>query len=351
MKRIISIVLSSIFALTFLASCGKTETPQNSTQPSASPAETATPETSKAPPKAVFADAGWDSIRFHNAVMMFIAENAYGMETDEIAGSTPITWTALLNGEITIESETWTDNLATYDEDIASGAIIELGLNYDDNAQGFYVPRYVIEGDPARGIEPMAPGLKTVEELKNYPDVFADPDDSSKGRIIGAISGWQVDTIMRNKYEFYGLNEMYNYVDPGSEAALAASIAGAYEKGEAIVAYYWEPTWITGKYDLVLLGDAPYDEALYPLGQCACPAVPLTVVVNKDFYAAAPEYCEFLSKYKTSSALTAEALMYIQENKAEIMDTAVWFLTQHDELLDQWLPADKADLVRAALAG
>lgn len=329
MKKIISTILVTLLAVSLIASCGKKE-----------------------PVKAVFADAGWDSIQFHNAVLMYIAEKAYSIETEQISGSTPITWSALLDGEITVESETWTDNLATYDADIASGKIIELGINYADNAQGLYVPRYVIEGDPERGIEPMAPDLKTVEDLKNYPDVFADPDDASKGRILGAISGWDVNTIMHNKYEFYGLDEMYNYVDPGSDAALAASFAAAYDKGEAIVGYYWEPTWLTGKYDMVLLDDAPYvDDTTYKLGETACPSVPLTVVVHKDFYAAAPEYCKFLSNYHTSSALTAEALLYLQENGASMEDTAKWFLKQHDELITQWLPADKAELVRAALAG
>lgn len=317
-----------VLALALISSCGKKE-----------------------PVKAIFADAGWGSIQFHNAVMMFIAETAYDLETEQISGSTPITWAAFLTGEINVYSEVWTDNLVTYDEDIASGAIEELSLNFADNAQGLYVPRYVIEGDAERDIAPMAPDLVTVEDLKNYPDVFADPNDSSMGRILGSISGWAVDEIIRAKYEFYGLNEMYNYVDPGSDSALAASFKAAYIKGEAIVGYYWEPTWLTGQYDLYLLQDAPYDEDLYPLGQTECPAVDVTVCINAEFKEAAPEYCEFLSKYETSSALTAEALGYVQTNSAEMDDAAKWFLMQHDELIDQWLPTDKAEMVRDALNG
>ena len=177
------------------------------------------------------------------------------------------------------------------------------------------MPRYVIEGDAERGIEPVAPDLKTVADLADYSDVFVDPEDPNMGRIYGAISGWAIDEIMRNKVAFYGLDEFYNYADPGSDAALSASIAGAYEKGDPIVAYYWDPTWITGKYDLVLLEDAPYDPEVYQAGECACPAVPLTVCVSKDFLEAAPEYCEFLSNYETSSALTSEALLYIQRER------------------------------------
>ena len=297
----------------------------------------------------IFGDAGWDSMKFHNAVAMLVAEKAYGYETEEISGSTAITYNALLKGDIHVYMETWTDSIAPYQDDVKEGRLVELGVNYDDNIRGLYVPRYVIEGDEERGIEPMAPDLKTVEDLKIYSDLFKDPDDPGKGRIYGAISGWQIDEVMRKKVEFYGLDEMYNYIDPGSDPALAAAIAGAYEKGDPIVAYYWEPAWITGKYDLVLLEDAPYDPELYLLGQCECPSIRLTVAVNPEFNEQNPEYSEFLAKYKTSSQLTSEALAYISENDSSYRDAAVWFLKTHDDLIDQWLPEDKAALVREGL--
>jgi glycine betaine/proline transport system permease protein/glycine betaine/proline transport system substrate-binding protein len=300
---------------------------------------------------AVFADAGWDSIRLHNAIASYIGKTAYDIEAEEISGSTPITYTGLISGDVSVYMELWTDNLTSYDEDLAAGAFVELGINFDDNAQGFYVPRYVIEGDEERGIEPLAPDLKTVADLANHADVFTDPEDTSKGRIYGAISGWDIDLIMHNKYEFYNLDENFNYMDPGSDAALAAAFASAYKKGKPMVGYYWEPTWLTGKYDLVLLDDAPYDPELYASGACACPSVAVTIAVSNDFYAEAPEFSEFLSNYNTTSALTAEALTYILDNDATYEEAAMWFLTEHDELLDEWLPVDKAELVRDALAG
>ena len=197
----------------------------------------------------------------------------------------------------------------------------------------------------------MAPDLVTVEDLANYADIFVDPDDPSMGRIVGSITGWEVDEILRAKVEYYGLDEYYYYMDPGSDAALAATIAAAYEKGEAIVAYYWEPAWITGQYDLVLLEDAPYDEDLYYEGGCEYPAMRVTVCVNTEFMEENPEYCEFLSNYETSSALTSEALSYIKENDVSYEDAAKWFLTEHDEFIDAWLPSDKAEIVRSALNG
>ncbi len=352
MKKLIGVIvaLSCMLMLFSLAACSDSTTPADGTQAGSQGGGTQEPASAK-PIKAVFADADWDSIRFHNAVAMLIGEAAYQIDGEEVTGTTPITYNALKTGDIQVYMELWTDNLATYREDLEAGAFRELGLNFGDDMQGFYVPRYVIEGDASRGIEPLAPDLKHVKDLKKYSHVFPDPDDPSKGRLYGAISGWSVDEIMRNKFAFYGLNENFNYIDPGSGTTLAASISAACEKGEPIVAYYWEPTWIMGKYDLVLLEDAPYQEELYFEGKCACPAVPVMVGVSNDFYEAAPEFCAFLSNYQTSSALTSEALRYMEETGATEAETAKWFLKQHDELLDQWLPADKAELVRAALNG
>jgi glycine betaine/proline transport system permease protein/glycine betaine/proline transport system substrate-binding protein len=296
-----------------------------------------------------FADVGWDSICLHNAVAGTIAEAVFGYTWEEVSGSTPITSEALQSGDIDVHMEMWTDNLATYPDDIAAGRMQELGVNFDDNAQGLYVPRYVIEGDPARGIQPVAPDLKTVEDLKKYAAIFPDPEDPGKGRIFGGLPGWEVTTILEKKIQHYGLDQMYNYVLPGSDAAMSAAFVSAWDKGEPMVAYYWEPTWLLGQYDCVLLEDAPYNPDTYANGETAFPATRVTICVSNAFKQSNPEYCEFLSKYHTTSALSSEALAHMQESGDDYVATAKWFLKQHPELIDQWLTTDQASKLRAAL--
>ena len=129
--------------------------------------------------------------------------------------------------------EIWTDNIPTYMADIKEDKLKELGINFDDNYQGFYVPRYVIEGDESRGIEASAPDLKYVWDLKKYAEVFPDYEDPDMGRVYGAIPGWEVDTIMHNKYLHYGLDENFVYFRPGSDPALSAAIV--LMKGQIVV--------------------------------------------------------------------------------------------------------------------
>lgn len=299
----------------------------------------------------VFADAGWGSIRFHNEVARLILEKGYGYETDVIPGSTPATFTGLREGDIDVYMELWTQNIIDmYNEAIEAGEIIEASTNFDDNAQGLYVPAYVIKGDSDRGIEPMAPGLETVKDLEEYWEVFKDPEDATKGRIVGSPPGWKVDELLRAKVTNYGLDKTYNYFSPGSDSSLAAAIASAYKKGEPIVAYYWEPTWLIGMYDMTLLGDEEYSDEKWNNGYaCEWPAIKVTIAVNSGLPDRAPEVVEFLKNYKTSSALTSEALAYMQENEVEARDAAEWFLNNKEDVWTEWVPEDIANKVKDVL--
>ena len=229
----------------------------------------------------VFADAGWDSVKFHNAVASFIGTHAYNITPKIISGSTPIIQTALLRGDVDVHMELWTDNVPTFEADMKTGKLLNLGINFDDDKQGFYVPRYLIEGDAKRGIKALAPDLKTVKDLARYAHLFKDPEDPSKGRLYGAIPGWSIDKILYLKYEAYGLNKNYVYFRSGSEPALNSAFLAAYTKGEPIVGYNYEPTWLTGKLDLVLLQDEPYNEVGFQRGLTEARSVPVCIVANK----------------------------------------------------------------------
>ncbi len=300
----------------------------------------------------VFTNNQWDSQMFHNEVAKYIVENAFdGYKVELSTGSSTLNWQGMINGDVDLDIESWTDNVATYADDVARGDIVPLGILVPDSAQGFYVPRYMIEGDPDRNIRPSTPDLEKVADLAKYASIFKDPEDPTRGRIYGAIPGWMIDNIMFKKYEHYKLNVDYNYFRVGSEAVLFASLASAYNLGEPWVGYCYEPTWITGKLDVVLLGDAPYDPKLYQEGACEIPKQALRIVCGGHFPQKAPELLDFFKKYQTGSALVSEALAHLEETKESHAKTAVWFLKKHDGLIDGWLTLEQAKKVRDALAG
>lgn len=299
----------------------------------------------------VFADAGWDSIVVHNYIARTIIEEGFGYDTDETTGSTAATVQGLREGDINAYMEVWTDNIReVYDEAIESGDIEKVSVNFDDNDQGLYVPTYVIEGDPERGIEPMAPDLRTVEDLKDYPDVFEDPEDPGRGRIINGPSGWAVEEAITQKFETYGLDETMNNFIPGSDSAAVADLVSAYEAGEPWVGYYWSPTWVTAKYDLTLLEEDPFDSDAWEEDKStAFPPNDVVVAVHKDLPDQAPEVVEFLSQYETTNDLTEEALNYMEEEEASAEDAAIWWMKEHEDVWESWVDEDVAEKVQAAL--
>lgn len=295
-----------------------------------------------------FADAGWDSIQVHNAIAAIIVENGYGYKTDTTTASSPIVMQGLQQGDIDICMESWTDNVEEiYYKGIESGDIVELSINFDDNAQGIYVPTYVIEGDRERNIEPMAPGLQSIKDLPNYWEVFEDPDDPSRGRIYGSPPTYAADEILRTKMDSYSLNQSYDYFNPGSDTSLNTSIVSAYERGEPWVGYYWDPTWITGKYDMTLLEDEPYDEEKWNDGYaCEFPGVKVTVAVNRSMLDRAPDVVAFLENYETSTQMTSEMLAYMQDNDVGPEETAQWFLGEYEDIWTEWVPDEVADKIK-----
>ncbi len=299
----------------------------------------------------IFADAGWDSIKLHNEVAGFIIENGYGYKTDVLPGSSAATFAGFRRGDIDVYMEAWTDNLIEiYGEAIESGDIVEVSTNFDDNAQGLYVPTVMIEGDPENGIEPVAPNLKYMTDLPQYWELFQDPEEPNKGRIYGAPPGWNVDDIMQTKVETYDLDKTFNYFSPGSDTALSTSLAAAAQKGDAWVGYYWEPTWVLGKYDMTLLLEEPYDKDKWENGYGSTfPPMPVTVCVYKDLEDEAPDVYGFLENYETSSEITNRALAFMQDTDADTQEAAMWFFEEYEDLWKSWIPSDIAEKVSTAL--
>ncbi|QGU00270.1 Glycine betaine/L-proline transport substrate-binding protein ProX [Candidatus Syntrophocurvum alkaliphilum] len=329
LSLLLVILLSS--ALLFTAGCGGQDTDGQAT--------------------ITFGNADWDSIKVHNHVARIIIEEGYNYNTDEISGSSDAIFQALTDGDVDVFMENWSNNrIDIYEEALERGDVVQASLNFDGSYEGLWVPTYMIEGDPDRGIEPMTPDLRTVKDLKDYWEVFEDPEEPGKGRIYGSIPGWTTDEIFREKLENYGLLEYYNYFSPGSDTALATSMITAYERGLPWVGYYWEPTWVISMLDMTLLEDEPFDQELWDSGYlCELPPQPVYVDVHQDFPERKPEVMEFLKNYETSSEMTGEALLYMQENDANEKEAAIWFLNEYEDLWTSWVPAEVADKVKQAL--
>lgn len=302
----------------------------------------------------VFVDWSWDSALVHNRIAGFVAEHGFGYEVDYLFADTVPGIQGLRRGDVHVSMETWVDNVQEiWDEVIAEGTVVDLGPNFPNAPQGWYVPTYVIEGDPERGIEPMAPDLRSVHDLAQYWELFRDPENPRRGRFHNGPTGWVVSDHNVTRLRTYGLDRYYDVFYPGSQAALDTSIIRAYERGEPWFGYYWEPTWIMGSLDMTMLEEPPYTDECWAerTGDygCAFPAVAVRIAVNHQLLKRTPDFVEFLRNYETELFHTNEALAYMELSGGDAHDAARWFLREYEELWTQWLDADVAARVKAAL--
>lgn len=300
----------------------------------------------------MFGGLDWDSNAFHTEVARLIIERGYGCETDVLPGSTLPLLTGLGQGDIDVLMEIWRDNVTEpWNAALEAGTAVSLGTNFPDAVQGWYVPRYVIEGDDERGIEPLAPDLRDVYDLKRYWQIFRDPEEPAKGRFYNCILGWSCEEQSTRKLEGYGLDRRYTNFRPGTGAALAAAIASAYERGRPVLAYYWGPTWVLGAFDLVKLEEPPYSSEAWDAFNAdpknnppvAFPTVEVIIGANAGFVEQAPEVAAFLRRYETTGQMVSEALAYMQAHEgATARDAALNFIRTRGDVWRQWVSPDVA---------
>jgi len=298
-----------------------------------------------------FNDRSWDSIQVHNRIAGFILKAGYGYEVDYQSGETVPLLTGLLRGDTDVDMESWTQNAQEiFDKGLENNSIVNLGPNFTDAGEAWYVPTYVIKGDPERGIKPMAPDLKSVTDLAKYKDLFKDPEDPEKGLFINSVPGWAVTKDNDMRFKAYGLDKTFNILVPGSDAALAASMVAAYKKGKPWVGYYWSPTWVLGQLDMTALEQLPYDKEVWEKTHACGFSTPIVdIYVNSGLLKRAPDAVELLKKYETTADINNKILSYMQDSKANADEGAVWFLKNYKDLWSTWVPAEVAAKVTAAL--
>ena len=313
--------------------------------------------------KARLGDFDWDSANIHTAISQFIFEKGFGCDVEVSKGSTTPIMAAFFDGQLDVITELWEDNLvALLAPHFADGSILHMGTNTPASEQAFWVDRATAE----------AHGLKSVEDMKKPGvwELFKDPENPDKGRMTSCISGWTCYTINLVKHKVYGLDEFYTNFDPGSGGALDAAIAGAFKKKKPVFSYYWTPTGLMGKVDLVKLEEPKYDQACWDKmtkvvedikangpevykPTCACEYVnmSLTKLASTTFANKAENkpILDFIKNYTLPTATVNKSLaFYMDESDGDMVETAKNFLSNNN-MWEKWVPGDVAKKVKAAL--
>ncbi|MBY4677609.1 ABC transporter substrate-binding protein [Marinobacterium arenosum] len=297
-----------------------------------------------------FAGMNWLSNMVMVDVERTIIEKGYGCKTAVETGGTLPMLTAIIRGDVDVMTEGWINSIEeVFNKGVADGKVKSLGDIYTGGVEAWWIPKYVADQNP---------GLKSVADLPKYKDLFQDPEEPNKGRLYTCPAGWACEVINSNLFKAFDLQDDYVLYSPGTGAALKAAISSAIKRKRNVLFYYWTPTPLVGKYDLVKLEMPAYNAEGHTCNtdpNCtkpypgAYPAARIETAVNTGFAEQAPQLTAFLDKVQVPTDTVSKLLAWADDNGAESAEVAEHFLKNYPQLWTQWVPADVADKVKSSL--
>ncbi len=304
------------------------------------------------------ADQNWESASFTTHVIRLILEHGYGCEVEIVPGATAAVESALVQDDLQIIAEQWSGRSPIIEDGIDEGKLQVVGDTLEGGAeQGWYVPDYVVHGDPERNIDPVAPDLKSWKDLPEYKSLFTDPEDPDKGRFLNCPTGWVCEQTNSRLLEIHDLLDDYTNFRAGTGAALDSAISSAYEQGDPILFYYWQPAGLMAKYRFSKIEQDPFDEACWETivsgeGElCSSDFLlaRLSVAVSTPFADDYPALVEFFERLQFTPDELNGAILHMNEQRLSGESVALQFLKDNPDAWQAWLPNDVAEQVRDAL--
>ena len=299
------------------------------------------------------AEMTWPSAAALAHIHATILEEGYGCDVEIVAGDTvPTSSSMMTRGTPAIAPELWTSAIEdAWAAAIEEGTVVQLSdAITDGTVEGWFIPEYV---------QAEHPDLTTAQAVIARPELFPDPEEPSQGRLYSCPPGWACELSTSALFEAFDMEESWNLFSPGSGGALDASIARAFTREEPILFYYWGPTAILGKYPAVQLEIGEADMEVYacntdpdcdePAGVTAYPSSPAVVGAAAWIQEEAPVVAEYFTKVGLTNAQISELLVYGDENQADAEETAENFLKTKQDVWTQWVPAEVAKKVLAAI--
>ncbi|CAN7279982.1 ABC transporter substrate-binding protein [Rhizobium sp. LjRoot30] len=302
------------------------------------------------------ASMNWQSAEVISNLDKIILNEGYGCSAEITVGDTVPTITSMAEkGEPDIAPEAWIDLLPeVVKKGTEEGRIVKVGSPLPDGGvQGWWIPKYLADAHP---------DIKTIPDMLKHPELFPDPEDSSKGAIFNGPQGWGGTVVTAQLYKAFAADKAgFNLIDTGSAAGLDGSIAKAYERKQGWVGYYWAPTALLGKYEMVRLDygvaeDPAEWKRCNTVADCADPkpnAWPVDTIVTlvaKPFSEkAGPEVMDYLKKRSWSNQTLGQLMSWMTDNQASGEDGAKHFLSENPDIWKAWVTPEAAEKIQSSL--
>lgn len=301
------------------------------------------------------AEMTWNSAALIANIDSFILSEGYGCNVELVPGDTMATGTSLVEkGEPDIAPELWTNSMFELIQQAVSDKRVRLaGKSLSDGGEeGFWIPKYLVDANPS---------LTNMDEVLKHPELFPHPEDDSLGGLYNCPAGWNCQISTGHLFTAFDMEERgFELIDSGSSAGLSGSIAKAYERKEGWLGYYWAPTAVLGKYEMVKVDfGSGVDEDHFKncLTQEYCenprpsmyPPSPVYTATTEAFASEHATLYSYLAKRSFTNSKMNTLLAWMEDNQAEGYIAAEYFLENNESIWSEWVTPEAAQKIKAAL--
>ena len=293
--------------------------------------------------KVSLAKMNWASASVITEITNFLMIQGYGCDVKMVPSATTTAITSLAeNNEPDVVPELWPNSAPAYPKLAAEGKVVKAtDVISDGGSENWFIPDYLAKKHPE---------LKTLDGILKNPKLVG-------GKFHNCPDGWGCRKSNDSLIKAFGLEkagvEIFNH---GSGETLAASMAAAYNNKQPYFGYYWGPTAILGRLNMVAVDMGPHNAEAHKCnaqgpekcatpGKTSYPSAPVLTVVTKTFKDKNPAIFKLVSNISFTNKDISQVLAWKDAKKASDSEAAAYWLTKNKATWSKWVsPAALAKL-------
>jgi glycine betaine/proline transport system substrate-binding protein len=280
----------------------------------------------------------WPSAEILAEIHARLLASNYNCEVRVVPGDLAATGSSMgTTGQPAVAPEMWITRIPEiWNQATKAQQVRQAGSTFAEPVlEGWFVPDYVAEARP---------DVLTASTLKDAWQLFT--NGGSKGRFVSCPIDWGCAVVNRNLLRAYGLDQLFDVVEPANRFELDTLIAEAVSRQEPLLFYYWQPNAVLAQFGFKPLDLGVFNaEAFICAGRrtCATPAPtsfapdPVIIGLSEWVFLEAPEIAAYFSRARMPLDEMNRLLALLSEDGATIESIADNFVAERAPIWRPWV--------------
>ena len=280
----------------------------------------------------------WPSSILLAYVHALILQNELGCSVQVVPGDLAASTSSMATtGQPAIVPELWVTRVAPiWNATLESGRVRPVGNTFSTSVlEGWYLPAHVATAEP---------DLNEAGQLLDYATRLA--EEGERPIFISCPPDWACALINRNLLEAYGLQDLFELIEPANRFEMDRLIALSVSRRQPAVYYYWQPNSVLAQFDFKALDMGAFDKEKFScLARISCRTPQISsfvpenvfIVVSDWVTQSAPLAVRYLQRARMPIDEMDRLLADQAEKGGSFEDAAARFVEERPEVWQPWL--------------